>query len=234
MIEVSCSFCQKQIRRYLNKKRPNALLYCSRFCKSEHQKTINVGKANPNYRGRDLKRVCECGQEKDHRAQLCSQCAKKSFSISDDLFKQIKNAQTTLVKENLQEANSLLELANKTKLSRHVVTCLVKQHDLSVEHFRPGRARVLSFLKLFSASTKKRYAILKSAIIKHNLLDYCCSKCYGKGVWMEEVLTLELDHINGDSCDNRLENLRFLCPNCHSQTPTYKGKNSRGKKKTRK
>ena len=37
--------------------------------------------------------------------------------------------------------------------------------------------------------------------------------------------TVELDHVNGNNRDNRLENLRFLCPNCHSQTDTYKGKN---------
>lgn len=49
---------------------------------------------------------------------------------------------------------------------------------------------------------------------------YECSIC-GITEWQGRALRLQLDHINGKHYDNRLENLRFLCPNCHSQTPTY-------------
>lgn len=45
--------------------------------------------------------------------------------------------------------------------------------------------------------------------------------CENIGVWNGKKLSLQLDHINGDHSDNRLENLRFLCPNCHTQTETY-------------
>jgi len=54
--------------------------------------------------------------------------------------------------------------------------------------------------------------------------NYHCALC-GISVWMDEVLTLQLDHINGIHTDNRWQNLRLLCPNCHSQTDTYAGKN---------
>ena len=43
--------------------------------------------------------------------------------------------------------------------------------------------------------------------------------------WNGKPIPLELHHINGDSTDNRIENIRILCPNCHAQTPTYRGKN---------
>ncbi|MFA9445403.1 HNH endonuclease [Egicoccus sp. AB-alg6-2] len=43
--------------------------------------------------------------------------------------------------------------------------------------------------------------------------------------WRGRPLSLHLDHISGDPRDNRLENLRLLCPNCHAQTPTHCGKN---------
>jgi predicted amidophosphoribosyltransferase len=45
--------------------------------------------------------------------------------------------------------------------------------------------------------------------------------------WRGKPISLHLDHINGDPSDNRIENLRILCPNCHSQTPTYSGKNKK-------
>lgn len=66
---------------------------------------------------------------------------------------------------------------------------------------------------------------LKKRIIKAGLLEYKCAMCENPGVWMNKKMTLQLDHINGDNTDNRLENLRILCPNCHSQTPTYGNKN---------
>lgn len=67
---------------------------------------------------------------------------------------------------------------------------------------------------------------IRKIIIKENLIEYKCSEC-GIQTWNNKPLSLHLDHINGRSNDNRLENLRFLCPNCHSQTETYTGKNKK-------
>lgn len=50
---------------------------------------------------------------------------------------------------------------------------------------------------------------------------YVCELCQNDGRWRSDKLVLELDHVNGDPTDHRPENLRFLCPNCHSQTTTY-------------
>lgn len=65
---------------------------------------------------------------------------------------------------------------------------------------------------------------LKKRLIKEGYKENKCEDCYNKGEWNDKHLELELDHINGDSRDNRLENLRILCPNCHSQTPTFRKK----------
>lgn len=70
---------------------------------------------------------------------------------------------------------------------------------------------------------------LKNRIIKDNLIPYKCQKCSNSGLWEGETLVLQLEHINGVPNDNRLENLCFLCPNCHSQTHTYTGRKLRKK-----
>lgn len=64
---------------------------------------------------------------------------------------------------------------------------------------------------------------LKSRIIRDGLLKYECSMCHIKE-WNGKEIVLQLDHINGNNRDNRIENLRLLCPNCHSQTETFCGK----------
>ena len=69
--------------------------------------------------------------------------------------------------------------------------------------------------------------ILKKRIIRDNIMSEECSICACTGIWQNKTLSLQLDHINGDKTDNTLENLRLLCPNCHSQTDTYAGKKLR-------
>lgn len=77
----------------------------------------------------------------------------------------------------------------------------------------------------FIENSKKDRGTIKRYIIKNKLLPYICSECGLNSSWNNKPLVLQLDHINGINNDNRLENLRFLCPNCHSQTNTHSGKN---------
>ena len=64
----------------------------------------------------------------------------------------------------------------------------------------------------------------KSKIIKYKLLPLKCNKC-GLDKWNELLIPLELNHINGMGHENRRTNVEFICPNCHAQTPTYRGRN---------
>jgi len=66
--------------------------------------------------------------------------------------------------------------------------------------------------------------VLKDRLISSNIFDDKCFKCGQGNEWNGEPLVLQLDHISGDHDDNRLENLRILCPNCHTQTPTFSGR----------
>lgn len=72
---------------------------------------------------------------------------------------------------------------------------------------------------------------LKNRLIKENLLKNECDICKIEPYWNGKSLSLQLDHINGTNNDNRLENLRLLCPNCHSQTDTFSSKNRKVEKK---
>ena len=69
---------------------------------------------------------------------------------------------------------------------------------------------------------------LKLKLFEQGLKDKVC-ECCGLTEWREKPIALELDHINGVNNDNRIENLRILCPNCHAQTETYRGRNKRKK-----
>lgn len=80
--------------------------------------------------------------------------------------------------------------------------------------------------KVLSSGFKKR-------IISAGLLKYECSKCKLGDKWCGEPITLQIDHINGNPFDHRIENLQILCPNCHTQTKTFCSKNKSGEGKSR-
>jgi 5-methylcytosine-specific restriction endonuclease McrA len=70
---------------------------------------------------------------------------------------------------------------------------------------------------------------LKHRLIKEGLLENVCSRC-GLKDWQGESIQMHLDHHDGNKYNHSIDNLRMLCPNCHSQTSTYCGRNKRGTK----
>lgn len=87
----------------------------------------------------------------------------------------------------------------------------------------PGRYKRSLQAVLVSGSTEKS-SELKRRLIAEGLKSARCEQC-DRDEWQGGPIPLELDHINGRNTDNRIENLRILCPNCHAQTQTYRGRN---------
>lgn len=69
---------------------------------------------------------------------------------------------------------------------------------------------------------------LKRALLEVNM-PYCCAICSLFPIWNDKKLVLHVDHIDGNFLNNTKSNLRFLCPNCHSQTETFGVKNIKGR-----
>lgn len=150
----------------------------------------------------------------------------KIFEISDDEFIALVKG-STCIKEILfklgystvgnswgygkvKERMSILNLSSKNLKGKSGIATKNEISEIPNE-------------ELFTRNAHNR-KLVRTRIIRDKLLEYKCA-CCGISEWNGKKLSLELDHINGVNNDNRLENLRFLCPNCHSQTSTYGAKN---------
>lgn len=109
----------------------------------------------------------------------------------------------------------------------------IKELDLDTSHFTgqgwnrglqfvPKQAKPLNEI-LVKDCNYQSYKLAKR-LIKEGIKENKC-ECCGLTNWLQKPIKLELHHINGIHNDNRLENLQLLCPNCHSYTDNYRGKN---------
>lgn len=136
----------------------------------------------------------------------------------------------------VKESNTLRQALSKLNLrgaggNYYCAKDRIKQLNIDTSHFLgkgwakgkklPPKQPIENYLvegKFSSTNTLKRRLFNEG--LKHKQCENC-----GITEWNSQPAPLELDHINGNRYDNRLENLRILCPNCHAQTSTYRGKN---------
>jgi 5-methylcytosine-specific restriction endonuclease McrA len=117
---------------------------------------------------------------------------------------------------------------------------MLKKHinrlQIDTKHFQRNKAAIektrLSISNILTKRNTRLHISHKRRLIEAGLLSNECSSCGIGPEWNGKPITLQVDHINGDCYDHRLENMRILCPNCHSQTSTWGGKNSLIEKKT--
>ncbi|GAA2063693.1 HNH endonuclease [Streptomyces carpaticus] len=107
-------------------------------------------------------------------------------------------------------------------------------HLLGQAHGRgvrnPGRRSAAEILVTHTHARRTRTVLLRRALSDIGRPEVC-AECGTGPVWLGEPMTLEVDHINGDWRDDRAENLRLLCPNCHAVTDTWcRGGNPAGRR----
>ena len=128
-----------------------------------------------------------------------------------------------LVRLNLRPAGGNYEQVQK----------YVREYGIDATHFRGkgwnaglrgiGRPRI-SLDKILTTNSNFQSFKLKKRLFAARLKPMHCEICGWAQKTADNYLPLELDHINGDRHDNRIENLRVLCPNCHSLQGTHRGR----------
>lgn len=216
-----CAECGVVFQRYQSAVKNRGRAFCSRSCSTQGQR----GAGNSNFRNGDhcVPSICQCGKEKDYRAEQCALCSRASYPIDNNevLVSDEEIAQAVL------DSNSFYESATRLGISRTTATRKIKDLGLDVSHFRPGRNRFTPIEEILRKDSPVSRTTARNRIKKEGLLQpYQCSnpKCGLGPEWCGHELSLQLDHINGDPKDHRLENLRWLCPNCHSQTSNFTGR----------
>lgn len=94
----------------------------------------------------------------------------------------------------------------------------IKKYNIDISHFNRYHNHIKKHEDVFVISKEIHTSTVKKKFLK--LVPYKCNKC-GISEWLGSFICLEMDHINGICFDHRVENLRLLCPNCHSQTSTH-------------
>lgn len=153
------------------------------------------------------------------------------WSISKEEFQKICKTYTTLA-DIIRHFNIKPDGNYKTLQKR------IKDENIDISHIKLGNDSNKN-RKFFIKYTSKEDVInaintkkikgnssVRRQIIKWNILSNKeCSVCHIKNNWNGKILILQLDHIDGNHQNHNISNLRFICPNCHSQTKTFSGKN---------
>lgn len=113
----------------------------------------------------------------------------------------------------------------------------IKEFNIDISHFTGERwqwspnqepqqyKEKYAIEDIFVENSPVTQKVMREYVERHQLLDYHCQNCGCDGHWQNGIISLEIDHIDGNNTNNQLSNLRYLCPNCHALTETYRGKN---------
>ncbi|MCG3044053.1 HNH endonuclease [Streptomyces sp. S1A] len=163
------------------------------------------------------------------------------FGIDTSHFAEAHGGRSSTIDEQtlrlaVSESSSIAQVVRALGLSvsgasRARVKKAIRAYGLSTSHFtgqahyrnRPSPHRKSAdeiLRRLEPGSPRARRSLLHRALQEKGV-PYACRECGTGPLWRGRKLVLEIDHVNGDRLDNRIGNLRYLCPSCHSQTRTF-------------
>lgn len=106
-----------------------------------------------------------------------------------------------------------------------LVKARIERQGLDISHFKRKECHIWEDKDIFVEDSQAEHSTMRKHYKEGHYSEYKCAICGMEPFWNGKELTLTLDHINGHNRDNRLENLRWICPNCDRQLDTYAGRN---------
>lgn len=153
----------------------------------------------------------------------------KKINIEEsEIKKQILYIELYKESLNFQDFFNQLNLINNTH-NFYKFKKIFKQNGFNDTKSSAGKKIIDYQNEIFIENSPYGRSTVKRVLIREKILEYKCNECENTGMWNGKPLTLQLEHKNGFPNDNRLENLEFLCPNCHSQTSTFAARNKKAK-----
>lgn len=130
----------------------------------------------------------------------------------------------------IQLSKSRSEIFDKLKMRKSgasfkILNRRIAKEGTSTDHFLNGGyfsgQKKKMDESIFVKGDRNITSTVRLRLLRNKKIEYKCSICGVADFWRNKPIALELDHIDGDRYNNQLDNLRFLCPNCHSQTDTF-------------
>lgn len=147
----------------------------------------------------------------------------RNYSIIDNYSKEQLEY---IVKNSNSHAEVLTKLGYKTRTGRNTDTLKNKLRDLNIstDHFKLQKRTVRTYDNVFCKNSTATQKVLRDWYINIHPPEKC-DICGQSKIWNGKELVLTLDHIDGHNHNNVENNLRWICPNCASQLPTFAGRN---------